>query len=75
MTNLYKYYVSCYIKKQGPLYTFDFQYRNHMFKLHEIYINNLKPDRKSMNKTIVNDYINNLHPAQLMFSLNYHLRK
>ena len=69
--NLYKNYISCYIHKTLPLGKFPYRYKNHMFKLHEIYINNLVNKKQYITKNIVNEYINNLHPAQLMYSLNY----
>ena len=74
-SNLYKYYISCYIKKEKPLSEFLFQYRNHMFQIHQIFLNTLKDKSLYINKTIVVKYINSLEPAQLMFSLNYQHRK
>lgn len=61
-------------KKQLPLDKFPYQYKNHMFKLHELYISELRSNKKIITKSIVINYVKNLHTAQLMFSLNYHLR-
>ena len=72
---LYQNYIRCYIQKEKPLKEFDYKYRSHMFKIHEIYISHLKPRGKYVNKSIVIDYLNKLHPAQLMYSINYHYRK
>lgn len=71
---LYTYYVECYILKKSPLKTFPFEYRTHMFKLHEYYLNHLKPSNHSITRYIVTGYLNKLHPAKLMFSLNYCFR-
>ena len=42
-----------------------------MYKLHEKYKSELKPKNKNIDKKIVIDYFNNLHPAQQMFVINY----
>ena len=39
------------------------------------YINNLREKQGSITRSFVINYINNMHPAKLMYSLNYHLRK
>ena len=68
-------YIKCYIKKKAPLKEFSYQYRAHMFQLHQDYINNLREKQGSITRSFVINYINNMHPAKLMYSLNYHLRK
>ena len=42
-----------------------------MFNLHKIYIENLMPHKKFVSRQVVIDYVNNLHPAKLMYSINY----
>ena len=69
--NLFINYFNCYIKKEKPLKEYEYQYKNHMFKLHEIYKNTLKINNKKIDKKFVIDYFNNLHPAQQMFVINY----
>jgi hypothetical protein len=64
---LYNNYVNYYIKKD---YTIPFEYKTHMFNLHNIYINNLKPKKLYINISNVSDYVNELHPFQLMTILN-----
>jgi len=64
-------YISCFIRKEKPLKEYEFQYKNHMYKLHEKFRNELKPSGKTIDKKIVIDYVNNLHPAQQMFIFNY----
>ena len=42
---------------------------------HELYIKNLMPEKKYVNKQVVVDYFNTLHPAKQMFVMNYDVRK
>jgi hypothetical protein len=72
---LHQNYLSCYVKKERPLGEYGQQFRTHMFKIHEQYINDLKPRGLFVNNTVVINYVNNLAPALLMHSLNFHLRK
>jgi len=68
---LYINYISCFIRKEKPLKEYDFQYKTHMYKLHQKYKNELKPNKKYIDKKYVIDYVNSLHPAQQMFIINY----
>jgi hypothetical protein len=72
---LFKNYISCFVKKEKSLYEFSDQYKTHMFKLHEIFLNDLREKNLFVNKTVVINYVNNLHPSLLMYSLNYNMRK
>ena len=73
--NLHKNYISCYVKKEKPLKEFSEQYRTHMFKLHEHFITNLRPNNHYITNTEVIKYVNNLHPSLLMYCLNFNMRK
>ena len=73
--NLYKNYISCYIHKENPLNTFNYEYKNCMFLLHQHYLTELKLDDKYVNRQVVIDYVNKLNPSHLMFLLNYNFRK
>ena len=42
-----------------------------MYKLHEKFKTELKPNKKIIDKKFVIDYVNSLHPAQQMFIINY----
>ena len=68
---LFLNYISCFIKKHKHLKEYPFQYKNHMYHIHQKYINVLKPNNKVVNKKIVIDYVNDLHPSQQMFVINY----
>ena len=73
--DLYMNYINCFIKKEKPLKEYEFQYKTHMFKLHEKYKTELKPNQKSVDKKCVIDYVNSLHPSQQMFVINYTFKK
>lgn len=72
---LHQNYLACYVRKEKPLKEFGSQYRTHMFNLHQQFINDLRPNNLFITNTIVQKYVNNLHPSLLMHSLNYNLRK
>jgi hypothetical protein len=68
-------YIACYIKKENPLLQFPTQYRTHMFKIHQTYINELLKQKLYVNRTMVINYVNNMDTALLMHSLNYNYKK
>lgn len=68
-------YISCFVRKEKPLKEYEFQYKTHMYKLHEKFKNDLKPLNKTIDKKFVIDYVNRLHPAQQMFIMNYKYNK
>jgi hypothetical protein len=72
---LYTNYISCYIKKEQPLKEFPEQFRTHMFKIHKIYMEDLKEKKLYVNNMVVINYVNHIEPAKLMYSLNFHMRK
>ena len=69
--NLFMNYVSCFIRKEKPLKEYDFEYKTHMYKLHEKYKNELKQEKKIVDKKFVITYVNGLPPSQQMFLCNY----
>nr|UZT29030.1 hypothetical protein [Nucleocytoviricota sp.]UZT29119.1 hypothetical protein [Nucleocytoviricota sp.] len=71
---LYANYKECFIFKLKGLKDYDFQYKIHMYNIHKIYLEKLKPENNNISKTTIIDYVNNLHPAQQMFAINYNLR-
>ena len=42
---------------------------------HESFLNDLRGKNLFVNSTFVIKYVNDLHPSQQMFSLNYQMRK
>jgi len=71
--NLHTNYIKCYIKKERPLKEFPYQFRTHMYNLHQFYLS-IKEQRGYINKPIIINYVNSLESARLMYALNYHLR-
>ena len=73
---LFDNYRRCYVKKERELKTFPDKYKTHMYALHhELYLKQLRPEQKYVNKEVVVNYINSLHPAKQMFVMNYDMRK
>ena len=72
---LHQNYIDCYVKKDKSLKLFSDQYRTHMYKLHEIYLNELRQKHLFVTSSVVIKYVNELPPSLLMYSLNYNLRK
>jgi len=71
---LFSNYISCYIKKEKPLLEFSDQYRTHMFNIHQKYLHELKDKKQFVTNTVVQKYVNSLHPSLLMYCLNYNMR-
>jgi hypothetical protein len=72
---LHNNYVSCYVRKEKPLNEFPAQYKTHMFKIHELFLNELRPNKLYVSNTVVMNYVNKLHPSLLMYCLNHNMRK
>jgi hypothetical protein len=66
-------YYMCFIKKKFKLKDAEPQYKNILYNLHSIYLKDLVNNNKNVTKSVVIDYINNLHPAQQMYLINYNL--
>tara|TARA_B110000285_G_scaffold196974_1_gene228283 strand:- start:305 stop:1663 length:1359 start_codon:yes stop_codon:yes gene_type:complete len=71
---LYSNYVDCYIKKMKPLKEYAFEFRNHMFDIHQKYKTEFQPMRRSIQYNDVIQHVNDLHESKLMFALNYKKR-
>lgn len=73
---LHSNYHRCYVKKEKVLTEFPYQFRTHMYRLHhEIYLAELREEKSYISRHVVINYINKLHPAQQMHSLNFHVRQ
>lgn len=72
---LYDNYRMCYIKKTKPLIQYPDHFRTHMFLIHQEYLSNLRDRNEFVRKSYVVNYVNNLHPSKLMFSINFPMRK
>ena len=69
--NLYNCYKSCYIKKNKPVKEFPYQYKTHMYHLHQLYLENYKDNNDYINLQKVIDYVNNLESPRLLYVVNY----
>jgi hypothetical protein len=75
-TELFTNYIRCYIKKEKELKEFPEKFRTHMFVIHhEIYLKTLMANNQYVDKNVVIQYFNGLHPSKQMFILNYDARK
>lgn len=73
--NLYQNYVSCYINKERPLSEYGDQYRTHMYLIHqEIYMKELKPNKKGIKFENVKSYVNAMKPEHQMYVINFLMR-
>lgn len=72
---LHKNYITCYVNKEKPLIEFPDQYRTHMFKIHQIFLNELREKKLFVTDRVVMKYVNEMQPSLLMYCLNYHMRK
>jgi hypothetical protein len=71
---LYSYYIRCFIKKEKSLKEYPYEFKPHLYALHNLYINELMLDKKFVSKSVVINYVNNLPPQRLMYSVNYQLQ-
>jgi len=71
---IFQNYITCYMKKQKPLLEFDTRYRPHMFNLHKLYLEELKDKKEYITKAHTIAYVNELHPSQQLYWLNYNMR-
>jgi hypothetical protein len=71
---LFTSYKECYVLKKAPLATFPDEFRTNMFKLHENYIQVLRPNQKYVTYGEVIRYVNEMPPQILMHAINlpYH---
>ena len=72
---LYQNYVDCFIKKLKPLREFPYNFKTHMYKLHELYLNKYMPEKKYITRNVVIEYVNTLPPPRLMYSVNHILKE
>jgi hypothetical protein len=73
---LNNFYVEIFITKVLKLENVPFQYKILVQNLHKIYIDSFNNrERKKITKTEVIKYVNKMPISQLMYSLNYDLRK
>ncbi len=69
--DLYNYYVETHITKSKKIDEIPKEFKSHAYNLHQIYLNNLRPNKYSMQRTHVISYVNQLPEALLLHALNY----
>jgi len=63
------HYIDCFINKAKPLSNYPSEYKSHMYNLHNMYLKELKPNKRNVNLIEVVYYVKNLHPSKLVYSL------
>jgi hypothetical protein len=63
------HYIDCFINKTKPLSSYPAEYKSHMYNLHNMYLKDLKPNKRTINLLETSYYVKNLHPAKLVYSL------
>jgi hypothetical protein len=72
---LFANYIGCYVNKERPCAEYPAEFKLHMFRLHQMYLNELREKKEhiTLGKTIA--YMNGLNPSQQIYTLNYGVRK
>jgi hypothetical protein len=70
---IYRNYIDCFIKKKRRLKEYPFQYKVHMYSLHQIYLHELRIEKTHITMKRVIDYINTLDAGQQMYFINYNI--
>lgn len=72
---LFLNYIGCYVKKERPFTEYPAEFKTHMHKLHELYLNELRKNKEhiTLGKTIA--YVNGMFPSHQIYALNYGVRK
>lgn len=69
--DLYQYYVDTHITKTKQMDIVPKEFKPHIYNLHQYYLQDLRPNRYTLQKTHVISYVNNLPEAMLLYALNY----
>ena len=72
-TQLHQQYMSCKVRKEKDIKELPYQFRNHVYSLHGLYLDELRMKGEFVNRKVVEKYVNNLPAARLMYSINYPL--
>ena len=72
---LHANYRDCFVAKSKHLKDFPYQFKPHMYNLHQKYLTQLREQGNHVDFKTVMNYVNELQPAVLLYALNWHLRK
>jgi hypothetical protein len=72
---LFSNYIGCYVKKQRSFGEYPAEFKTNMFRLHQLYLNELREKKEhiTLGQTIA--YMNGLCPSHQIYALNYGVRK
>ena len=72
---LFANYIGCHVKKERPFAEYPAEFKTHIFRLHERYLNELREKKEhiTLGQTIA--YVNGLPPSHQIYALNYGVRK
>tara|TARA_B100002019_G_C21253953_1_gene592800 strand:- start:384 stop:1718 length:1335 start_codon:yes stop_codon:yes gene_type:complete len=73
--DLYNNYVETHITKNKQMSTVNKEFRPHIYNLHQYYLQDLRPNKYTLQKSHVISYVNNLPEAMLLYALNYKKNK
>ena len=68
---LYAIYLGCFVKKNIKLKNQENQFKNHIYNLHKLYIEKLRPEYKKIDLVTVINYVNNLELYKLRNLIDY----
>jgi hypothetical protein len=69
--NLHQNYMDCFVFKKKQFAEYPAQYKKYMFVLNKKYIEELRENKNSVTFNYVVEFVNNIDPGSLLFSLNY----
>ena len=68
---LYAIYLGCFVKKNIKLKNQENKFKNHIYNLHKLYIEKLRPEYKKIDLFTVINYVNNLELYKLRNLIDY----
>ena len=74
-SRLHTNYINCYVKKKMPLGKYPKEFRQHMYTIHQKYINELIPNKQYVSRDFVIKYVNEMPSPHLMYAINYKHRE
>ena len=71
ISKLHRHYLDCKVYRIETLMEVPYEYRTHVYALHNLYYTDLKGKNKCVNRAVIEKYINALPTPRLMYSINY----
>lgn len=73
--DLYNNYVETHITKNKQMTDVAKEFKPHIYNLHQYYLQDLRPNKYTLQRTHAISYVNNLPEAMLLYALNYKKNK